>query len=130
MIGINGLGVGSMAQYFLNVEGGQGAFLGLEANYTYARYTNKNDRAEFFNLSKLSTSLLFGYRFNIPSMSIELDAFVGVGAAFKNYRWERNGNESTNDTNNDEVVNASWQVGWGLELEPSTAIAIPVGLLL
>lgn len=129
-VGGNGISTGTALQYFLRPPNRNSWFVGLEGNYTYTHFFNKNDRGEFFNLSKLSTSLIIGYRLHFPDSNIELDIFIGAGAAFRNYDWEKSNSRQSNNGANGAVVNAGWGFSVGLKLEPSTALATPMGLRL
>ena len=129
-VGVNGIGVGTSIQHFFTPTIRNKWFTGLECNYTYTHFRDKNNQEQPFNLSKLSTSLIIGYRFHFFPENMELDAFIGFGAAFRNFDWERFGDDNDNQTNNGQTVNASWRVGWRLILENSITYAIPIGLRL
>ena len=129
-VGVNGIALGGSVQYFWDPSGQHGWFSGVECNYTFTHFQDKNDKDQYFDLSKLSTSLIVGYRLFLPSVNMELDIFIGVGAAFRNYDWQKFKGRNSNEPANGEVVNASWSLGWDLVLESSTAIAKPVGVRL
>ncbi len=127
-IGINGVSVGGQWQYFLNPEGRRKWFVGSELNYTFARMHSKEDRSLRVDLSKFTTSAILGLRLAFP-FGLELDAFVGLGAAFRNYFWQRY-SSTNNDPNNSQPVNWSWFVTWDLALGSSVGWAVPIGLRL
>ena len=129
-VGVNGFGLGASVQHFFNPAIKNKWFTGLECNYTYTHFKDKNGQEDPFKLSKLTTSLIFGYRFHFFPDNMELDAFIGFGAAIRNFDWKRTEDDSSKQPNNGQTVNASWRVGWGLVLESSIAYAIPMGIRL
>ena len=122
-VGARGISLGGAIFYFKQLSTKGGLLGGLEANYAFTRFHSKVeiDGQDRFDLSKLTTSLLIGYRV-IFDAHFELDILFGVGVAFKNYTW--NGTESQSGALGDSSWN--WSQSWDLTIEPTISTAFPL----
>ncbi len=126
-LGINGVSLGGAWHYFINPDDRLVCFVGAEANYTYAHYENLAESQAGVDLSKLSGAILLGYRVQW-FWGLEVDVYVGLGGAMKNYFWKRNDPSGVDNTIGAEEINVAWLRSFQIFEGNETDWRAPVGL--
>ena len=129
-LGVRGYAFGVGAQYHLGESTRHRRwFIGPELNFTHTHYEERVGERRDFTLRKLTASLVAGQRYLLDAL--ELEWFVGCGASFRNFGWQKQAAEQASTPSREgSFLDASSSVTFGLVEEPSIGIAIPVGVRL